>query len=121
MRTQNPPPLKACRFDSDLGHHLFLIRLAAAHPVGIPAGAFSDGFRSTAVTNRCRPCLDIVVSSSLNTAHRKPASDLMQADESGVDCQLAAFNQPNLPCLHSIARQSVRPKRCIETLESQTS
>jgi len=22
MRTQNPPPLKACRFDSDLGHHL---------------------------------------------------------------------------------------------------
>jgi hypothetical protein len=21
MRTQNPPPLKACRFDSDLGHH----------------------------------------------------------------------------------------------------
>jgi hypothetical protein len=22
MRTQNPPPLKACRFDSDLGHHV---------------------------------------------------------------------------------------------------
>jgi hypothetical protein len=22
MRTQNPPPLKACRFDSDLGHHM---------------------------------------------------------------------------------------------------
>ena len=22
QRTQNPPPLKACRFDSDLGHHL---------------------------------------------------------------------------------------------------
>jgi hypothetical protein len=22
MRTQNPPRLKACRFDSDLGHHL---------------------------------------------------------------------------------------------------
>ena len=21
QRTQNPPPLKACRFDSDLGHH----------------------------------------------------------------------------------------------------
>jgi hypothetical protein len=21
MRTQNPPPVKACRFDSDLGHH----------------------------------------------------------------------------------------------------
>ena len=21
MRTQNPPPSKACRFDSDLGHH----------------------------------------------------------------------------------------------------
>ena len=27
MRTQNPPPLKACRFDSDLGHH---------HMSGIP-------------------------------------------------------------------------------------
>jgi len=23
MRTQNPPALKACRFDSDLGHHHF--------------------------------------------------------------------------------------------------
>jgi hypothetical protein len=22
QRTQNPPPLKACRFDSDLGHHV---------------------------------------------------------------------------------------------------
>jgi len=22
QRTQNPPPLKACRFDSDLGHHI---------------------------------------------------------------------------------------------------
>jgi hypothetical protein len=22
QRTQNPPPSKACRFDSDLGHHL---------------------------------------------------------------------------------------------------
>jgi hypothetical protein len=26
MRTQNPPPLKACRFDSDLGHHSYAFR-----------------------------------------------------------------------------------------------
>jgi hypothetical protein len=36
MRTQNPPPLKACRFDSDLGHHSdvshWLIRL---HPIAL--------------------------------------------------------------------------------------
>jgi hypothetical protein len=25
MRTQNPPPLKACRFDSDLGHHCAIV------------------------------------------------------------------------------------------------
>ena len=33
MRTQNPPPLKACRFDSDLGHQLSqrLIALAGAY------------------------------------------------------------------------------------------
>jgi hypothetical protein len=24
MRTQNPPPLKACRFDSDLGHQSYV-------------------------------------------------------------------------------------------------
>jgi hypothetical protein len=33
MRTQNPPPLKACRFDSDVGHQLEtllqIIRLGA--------------------------------------------------------------------------------------------
>jgi len=32
MRTQNPPPLKACRFDSDLGHQ-FDQRLTYADPV----------------------------------------------------------------------------------------
>jgi hypothetical protein len=32
QRTQNPPPLKACRFDSDLGHHLSVsLRRALAH------------------------------------------------------------------------------------------
>jgi hypothetical protein len=30
MRTQNPPPLKACRFDSDLGHHLLRNFFSAA-------------------------------------------------------------------------------------------
>ena len=28
MRTQNPPPLKACRFDSDLGHHVSIWSVA---------------------------------------------------------------------------------------------
>jgi hypothetical protein len=32
MRTQNPPPLKACRFDSDLGHQSNQ-RLTRAGPV----------------------------------------------------------------------------------------
>jgi hypothetical protein len=30
QRTQNPPPLKACRFDSDLGHHLDSVDLLSA-------------------------------------------------------------------------------------------
>ena len=37
MRTQNPQPLKACRFDSDLGHH---IRNRSTR-----AGEFRNGIR----------------------------------------------------------------------------
>jgi len=36
MRTQNPPPLKACRFDSDLGHHRFR-HLAGTVRAGLPS------------------------------------------------------------------------------------
>jgi hypothetical protein len=34
MRTQNPPPLKACRFDSDLGHQLVSpIKINSLRPI----------------------------------------------------------------------------------------
>jgi hypothetical protein len=51
QRTQNPPPLKACRFDSDLGHHLN-IRFGQGQ---VTAATESNSIQSDLISGRIPP------------------------------------------------------------------
>jgi hypothetical protein len=57
MRTQNPPPLKACRFDSDLGHQKKSARrILAHHAPGTSAWVIHEGEAVAVRANRSRTC-----------------------------------------------------------------